>query len=218
MDVTDHDEGKPRATVRHYAAYIGRHVMANLAGLASARCGKRPRAYQTDAEIHQRYIIATSGGADGAEDAPDEGMGANAAPTPAGGEFLGLPYHFDQEEMRDILDFKHKLRPSANLKELLDLPCMQQDMESLGIRKEEERRRGEARIERAQYRDLAEAPVHEKRGKQQAQEEALDVNAAEDHIDEKEPPRRIVGKQPRAIVPSFAKDGLYEKPAASSQL
>ena len=58
----DPDEGKPRATVRQYSALIAQKVMTNLEGLAQARVEKRPRPYQTDAEIHQSYIKATSGG------------------------------------------------------------------------------------------------------------------------------------------------------------
>ena len=56
----DPDRGKPRVTVRQYTALIGQEVMANLEGLARARKEKHPRAYQTDAEIHQAFISATS--------------------------------------------------------------------------------------------------------------------------------------------------------------
>ena len=119
---SDPDEGKPRATVRQYAALIGQKVMANLEGLARARREKQPRAYQTDAEIHQSYITATSGGADGALDGPEDGPTANATPTPAREVFPLLRWSFDQEEMRAILDFEHKRRPTPILKELLALP------------------------------------------------------------------------------------------------
>ena len=67
----DPDAGKPRVTVRQYAALIGQEVMAKLEALARARREKHPRAYQTDVEIHQSYISATSGGADGPIDGPE---------------------------------------------------------------------------------------------------------------------------------------------------
>ena len=64
---------------------FGQKVMANLESLAQARREKRPRAYQTDAEIHQSYITATSGGGDGGVDAPEDGPAGSAAPSPGWG-------------------------------------------------------------------------------------------------------------------------------------
>ena len=43
------------------------------------------------------------------------------------------------------------------------------------------------------------------------QEEALETNAAEDHIEETKPARILHHKQ--GPTASFAKDGLYEKPS-----
>ena len=72
-ETPDPDKGKPRATVKQYAALIAQKVMAHLEGLALARLEKRPRPYQTDAEIHQAYITATSGGGQGPEGEPEDG-------------------------------------------------------------------------------------------------------------------------------------------------
>ena len=66
-EVADPDAEKPRATVRQYAALIAQKVHSNLEGLARARLEKRPRPYQTDAEMHQSYLTATSGGSLGLE-------------------------------------------------------------------------------------------------------------------------------------------------------
>jgi hypothetical protein len=90
----DPDEGKPRVTVRQYAALIGQKVMSNLEGLARARREKHPRAYQTDAEVHQAYISATSGGAGAQEDGPEDGPKANEAPRQSDEVFPLLPWSF----------------------------------------------------------------------------------------------------------------------------
>ena len=123
-ETPDPDQGKPRATVKQYAALIALKVMANLEGLALARLEKRPRPYQTDAEIHQAYITATSGGAQGPEDEPEDGPPAGEAPQKSAEVFPLLRGTFDAEEMRAILDFEHKRRPTPLLKELLALPFM----------------------------------------------------------------------------------------------
>ena len=71
--------------------------MTNLEGLAQARVEKRPRPYQTDAEIHQSYIKATSGGgAEGGEDEqevddePSAAHGEEKAVMTAAGVVMGL--------------------------------------------------------------------------------------------------------------------------------
>ena len=58
----DHDAHKPRATVAHCVATIGRKVVRHLEVLARAREEKHLRPYQTDAEIHEQHILATTGG------------------------------------------------------------------------------------------------------------------------------------------------------------
>ena len=72
----DHDHDKPRATVAQYVAVVGHSVALNLDGLAQARVEKHPRAYQTDAQVHEVYIQATSGGG------LLEGEEASEAPRP----------------------------------------------------------------------------------------------------------------------------------------
>eukprot|EP00973_Karenia_brevis_P038766 5350480-Karenia_brevis.AAC.1 len=64
-DLHDHDSGKPRATMQQYTSIIGQEVAGNLEGLARARLEKHPRAYQTDAEIHESYTKIVYGGEDG---------------------------------------------------------------------------------------------------------------------------------------------------------
>ena len=58
----DPDKGKPRATVKQYVALTAQKVAVHLENLARARLVKHQRPFQTDAEIHQSYIQATSGG------------------------------------------------------------------------------------------------------------------------------------------------------------
>ena len=116
-------------------------VMAHLEGLALARLEKRPRPYQTDAEIHQAYITATSGGAQGPEDEPEDGPPAGEAPQKSAEVFPLLRGTFDAEEMRAILDFEHKRRPTPLLKELLALPFVHTQAEPLRITEPMERHR-----------------------------------------------------------------------------
>ena len=210
----DPDEGKPRATVQQYAALIAQKVMTHLEGLAQARLEKRPRPYQTDAEIHQSYIKATSGGgAEGAEYEPEEGPAAGEAPQKSREVFPLLRGDFDAEEMRAILDFEHKPRPTPLLKELLSLPFMDKHALPPLVTEKTERHRAEAALWRGKYKDLADAPIQEKLELKKIQEEALEVNAEEDHLENiPKPTRRIRGKQPP--VASFASEGLYEKPSA----
>ena len=208
----DPDEGKPRVTVRQYAALIGQEVMANLEGLARARREKHPRAYQTDVEIHQSYISATSGGADGPIDGPEDGPIANAAPSASREVFPLVRWDYNQEEMRSILDFEHKRRPTPLLKELLNLPCMQQQYETTERTEDTDRRRVEHILLQSKYKGLEEASVQEKLELKRIQGEALETNADESHIEQKKPTRRLHGKQ--GATASFAKDGLYDKPSA----
>ena len=150
-------------------------VMAHLEGLALARLEKRPRPYQTDAEIHQAYITATSGGAQGPEDEPEDGPPAGEATQNSGELFPLLRGTFDAEEMRAILDFEHKRRPTPLLKELLALPFMhtQEPVEPV------ERHRAAGVVWRSKYQSLADAPMDEKIELKKIQEEALEVNAEE---------------------------------------
>ena len=120
----DPDEGKLRATVKQYAALVAQRVQAHLEGLARARVEKRPRAYTTDAEIHQSYITATSGGAQRAEDEPEDNPAVDEAPQKSQEVFPLLRGTFDSDAMRAILDFDHKMRPGLGLKDLRSLPFM----------------------------------------------------------------------------------------------
>ena len=211
----DPDEGKPRATVKQYAALIAQKVMTHLEGLAQARVEKRPRPYQTDAEIHQSYIKATSGGGGGdmAEDDPEGGPTAGEAPQKSQEVFPLLRGDFDTEEMRAILDFEHKPRPTPLLKELLSLPFMDKQAVPPVLTEKTEQHRAEGTLWRGRYQKLADAPVHEKLDLKRIQEEALEVNAEEDHIERIEKPtRRLRGKH--SPVASFASEGLYERPSA----
>ena len=188
--------------------------MTHLEGLAQARIEKRPRPYQTDAEIHQSYISATSGrGAKGPEDEPDEGPQAGEAPQKSREVFPLLRGDFDTEEMRAILDFEHKPRPTPLLKELLSLPFMDKQADPPLLTEKTEQHRAEGILWRGKYQKLADAPVHEKLDLKRIQDEALEVNAEEDHIEEAaNQTRRLRGQQ--SPVASFASEGLYERPSA----
>ena len=215
-EVPDPDEGKPRATVQQYAALIAQKVMANLEGLAQARLEKRPRPYQTDAEIHQAYIKATSGGAHGPGDEPEDGPAAGEAPQKSSEVFPLVRGAFDAEEMRAVLDFEHKRRLTPFLKELLSLPFMDKQPDPQQTTKRTEVRRAEGVLWRSKYQSLADAPLHEKLLLKKNQEEALEVNAEEDHIEKSQKPtHRCRHKQPARA--SFAAEGLYAKPSAYIQ-
>ena len=217
----DPDAGKPRATVCQYAALMGEIVATNLEGLARARLEKKPRAHQTHAEIHQSYIVATSGGPRGPDDEPEGGPADGQAPRlpdPEKEDFIRLRSQFTLEEMQAILDFAHKPRPSQSLKELLEMPFMNTDAaqnpDSESVRHWKEQRRAHGAVERKDYQDLANADLATKLRLKRAQHDALEVNAEEDHIEEvAQPTRRLRGKQP-AAASSFLKEGLYETPGA----
>ena len=136
----DPDEGKPRVTVRQLAALIGEEVASRLEGLARARREKHPRAYQTDEEIHQSFSSATTGGADQPSDEADADSMPHAAPSGIREVFPLVRYDYDAEEMRGILDFENKRRPTPTLKELLKMPCMKEKPD-IGERTEEMDRR-----------------------------------------------------------------------------
>ena len=127
-----HDREKPRATVRQYVALVGEEVAANLEGIARARLEKRPRQYQSDAAVHQAYMQATSGGGEDENDGDIAEAGdASAAPTSVKAHFEPIPYTNvtkSVEDMQKILDFKHRLRLTPFVKELLQLPCMQNSL------------------------------------------------------------------------------------------
>ncbi|HIE68667.1 MAG TPA: hypothetical protein EYP98_00100, partial [Planctomycetes bacterium] len=121
-----HDLDKPRATVEHYVALVGWEVAVNLEAVARARLEKRPRQYQTDAAVHQAYVRATSGG--GEAEGDDEALAPDApgdGPRPTTSYFEPMPWDISPKEMREVLDFGHRLRLTAFAKELLALPCMQ---------------------------------------------------------------------------------------------
>lgn len=121
-----HDRSKPRATVQQYTSLIGVDVAVNLEGVARARLEKRPRQYQSDAEVHQAYIqVTTSGG--GVQDGQDDGEGDPTIDgvAPAKTYFEPLPWGItSKEDMRKILDFGHRVRLTPLVRELLALPCM----------------------------------------------------------------------------------------------
>ena len=115
--------------------------------------------------------------------------------------------------MRAILDFEHKRRQTPLLKELLALPFMRTQTEPLEKTESMERHRAAGVVWRSKYQGLADAPLGEKLELKKIQEEALEVNAEEDHIDEvPKPTHRLRGKQP--AVASFASEGLYQTPSA----
>ena len=120
---------------------------------------------------------------------------------------------FDAEEMRAILDFEHKPRPTPLLKELLSLPFMGKEAAPPVLTEKTELHRAEGVLWRGKYKSLADAPVQEKLELKNIQEEALEVNAEEDHTEQvAKPAHRLRRKQP--LVASFASEGLYERPSA----
>jgi len=124
-----HDRGKPRATVQQYTSLIGVDVAVNLEAVARARLEKRPRQYQSDAEVHQAYVQVTTGGG-GVLDGQDAGEGdpTTDGVAPAKGYFEPLPWGItSREDMQKILDFGHRVRLMPLVRELLSLPSMKLD-------------------------------------------------------------------------------------------
>jgi len=120
------DKNKPRARVAEYSALVGVDVAMNLEGIARARLERRPRQYQGDAEIHQAYIQATTGGGAGGDDEDFEARPEGAGLQPTKEFFEPLPWGITtQEDMSKVLKFGHRLRLTSFAKELLELPCMQ---------------------------------------------------------------------------------------------
>lgn len=120
----DHDSGKQRATVEQYTSIIGEEVSENLEGLARARLEKPPRAYQTDAEIHEQYTRIVHGGGDADDD------GAEGDPLPEAGRLarskafqpLGA---VSEATQKSIINFQTRTRMNSMTKRLLEMPCMQ---------------------------------------------------------------------------------------------
>ena len=108
-----------------YVAIVGRDVALNLEGLALARVSKPKRMYQTDAEIHRHFFEASGGGHSVGDEAGDEAAEASgdAVPTKVAGAFLPIPWDFAEEDVKTLLQFGHKMRPTKLAKELLALPC-----------------------------------------------------------------------------------------------
>ena len=74
-------------------------------------------------------------------------------------------------------------------------------------------RRAKTSLWRNKYKTLTEASVQEKQELKRIQEEALEVNAAEDHNDVvTQAPRRLRSKQ-AVPVATFMGEGVYEKPS-----
>ena len=115
--------GKPRATVEQYTSIIAEEVSENLEGLARARLEKPPRAYQTDAEIHEQYTRIVHGG----EDADDDGAEGDPLPEAgrlAGGRAFQPLGTVSEETQKSIIKFETRTRMNSMTKKLLELPCM----------------------------------------------------------------------------------------------
>ena len=160
----DPDAGNPRASMASYVALIGEDVALNLEGLARARVEKHPRAYQTDAQVHQAYMKATSGGGEGGEGA-DEGDGGEEASgglQPGAQVFPPIPWgFFSQEELLGILRFEHRKRLTPFAKELVALPSMRESIPELSA-EEQQWRSSCASYWRERYTGLSDATVEEK--------------------------------------------------------
>ena len=85
--------------------------------------------------------------------------------------------------MRAILDFEHRKRPTPLLKELLSLPFMSKQAEPQHTTEAKAIRRAEGEVWRNRYKGLTDAPVQEKLELKKIQEEALETNVEEDHIE-----------------------------------
>ncbi|CAK0876829.1 unnamed protein product [Prorocentrum cordatum] len=180
-DVVDPDADKPRATVPQHSALIARGVQADLEGLARARVEKHERPYQTDAGIHQSYILAATGGSGRPEGEPDDD-GPQAPPEAVGTEVRPpLRCFFDEEEMQRILDFEHRPRLTPFLKGMLELPLMDTVTEVGESHSRVRQSRAGAAVWRRSYQDLLSASFEAKCQLKLAQEEALDINAEEGH-------------------------------------
>ena len=128
-DLHDHDSGKPRATMQQYASIIGQEVAANLEGLARARLEKHPRAYQTDAEIHESYTKIVYGGEDGVGDGEADGDPLPESGKPARSKVFQPLGKLDEVKQRLIINFQTRSRLNSTTKELLAMPCMQTKMD-----------------------------------------------------------------------------------------
>ena len=211
----DPDLDKLRATVRQYSALIGQQVALNLEGLARARVEMHTRNYQSDAEIHQSYITASSGGGSAGDGIDPSEDGPTTIPQMAQEVFPIPLWNYDQDEMRAILNFEYRKRLTSLAKELLALPFMssigQMDMPSAIQAK----RKAEGTLWRAKYRGLTDAPVDEKLRLKKKQEDIMELNTEEDNIEvAAAPPKRLSKKTKVNPLASFAMDGLYDKPSA----
>ena len=216
-DPVDHDAAKPRATMAQYVAIVGRDVALNLEGLALARVEKPKRMYQTDAEIHQHYIETTGGGHAVDDEAGDEVAEAarDTVPTKYTGVFLPIRWVFEEHDMKTLLHFGHKLRPSRLAKDLLALPCFActpdtkvPDQTQLASTHMHNMRN---------YAGLRQLSVEDHRVLMEKQDKDLEVNA-----DEGEPDTHV-STMPKRSLPSyaglppgatFASQTVFDKPSA----
>ena len=215
ITLQDPDAQKPRASVRQYSALIGQEVMTHLEGLARARVEKHARPYQTDAEIHQSYITATSGGGLTDADGHLTEEGPTAAPQTTLEVFPVLRYSFDQDEMRAILDFEHRKRLSSLAKDLLQFPFMDA-MTNMNLPVAlQAKRKAEGILWRQSYHGLVDAPVQEKLSLKSKQEDLMQITAEEDVVElEPQQQRQRIRKKTRAVpTSSFAADKLFSTPS-----
>ena len=112
--------------MEQYVAVLGCQVAHNLEGIALAREDKKPRQYQSDAQVHQQYCMATTGGgAHDGDDASEEEPHGQAPQEAIGEHFRPLPWGIvSKEDMLSVLNFSHRLRLSPFAKALLNLPIM----------------------------------------------------------------------------------------------
>ena len=121
------DKQKPRVIVEQYVALVTTEVAANLEGIAFAREERKPRQYQRDASIHETFLLATTGGGLDAEEGTDavDSSSLEVSSDLSLEHFIAVPLGItSKEDMVSVLNFEHRLRLTACVKELLALPCM----------------------------------------------------------------------------------------------
>ena len=214
----DHDAHKPRATVTHCVAIIGCKVVRHLEGLARAREEKHLRPYQTDAEIHEQHILATTGGGFNAGEAANDAAEApGSGPTaPKTGAFIPIPRNFDDIEMQKLLAYGYKPRLSAFAKELLALPSFSQ-AETLQPSADECQRKAALHARDMEpYAKLRIAALDDHFELREKQEAALEISKEEDNIERAPAAVSSVAHGIPGLAPdaTFKRQTVYATPSA----
>ena len=213
----DHDSEKSRATMQQYTSIIGQEVAGNLEGLARARLEKHPRAYQTDAEIHESYTKMVYGGEGGAADGEADGDPLPEPGKPARSQVFQPMGKLDDVKQKQNINFQTRTRLNSTTKELLAMPCMQTSADEEAKLAATGQQHRDTRDELQAFHDWASQTHNMKLDVLHQQQESLEIQQDEAVIEEAQPTPHGLLQLPDGLPPSarFVEcQDLYRTPSA----